>query len=194
MKKELSNKTTMEFPATSLTSFKVEGYQGYYTIIDVVTLKCKDTYALLEHNVQGEDNMLVVKLPNTTNPLILKRYNGSKYDTDLLEPTDHAIYIPERNIIAEAYDNVIITLEDNDIDAVNAEIWTDEEINDELFEEAINFFKKYIDYDYIANSNAETLKEFAREQAKGKLISHGLSTFINRNIEGIIARFIYDYE
>lgn len=129
MRKELSNGVIIEFPANKQVAFKVEGRRGYYTIIDAASTSL-ETYLLLEHNTYGEDDMVVVMLPHTRNPLVLERYDDGDFNVGLSKPAEFAIFISEQKIIAETYDDIITTLEDHDVFTDDIEIWSDEEIND----------------------------------------------------------------
>ena len=132
MKKKIQSGVTVEFPADKRTAFKIEGGRGYYTIIDAASTSL-ETYLLLEHNTYGEENMVVVMLPHTRNPFTLKKYNDGEFDVGLSNPASHAIFISERYIIAQTYDNIVTTLDENVFVDGYIEVWSDEEINDLKF-------------------------------------------------------------
>ena len=133
MKKTFDN-FTQKFLATSKTYIKVEGHRGYFHILDVATVG-DDIYVLLEHNVYGDEaNLLVITLPTSAWPLIISRSNGVEINVGLGETARYAIFIPENLILAETYDDIITTLQDNDIvdESHAAILWSDEEIDTEI--------------------------------------------------------------
>lgn len=129
MRKELPNGVIIEFPANEQVAFKVEGKRGYFTIIDAASTS-SETYLLLEHNTYGEDDMVLVQLPHTKNPLVLERYDDGSFDVGLSKPAEFAIFISANKLIAETYNDIVTTIEDNITTTDNIEVWTDDEINE----------------------------------------------------------------
>lgn len=105
------------------TVFRIEGENEhstkFYTAIDAATVGDK-TYCLLESNMYGEEDMVVIQLPKK---LFWLTTEG--------KPTEAKVFIPHKYIICSAYNDIITELTDNDIimDGFDAELWTDEEIN-----------------------------------------------------------------
>lgn len=103
------------------TTFRIEGENEhstkFYSIIDAATVG-DSTYCLLESNMYGEDDMVVVKLPK--NLLWLVQENKEEVK----------VFIPHKYIICSACNDIITELTDNDIimDDFDAELWSDEEI------------------------------------------------------------------
>ena len=66
MYKKLDNGVEINYPVNDGTAFRIEGFTGYFTIIDAIVVpKNHSTYVLLEHNKLGEDLTLVVEMPQT---------------------------------------------------------------------------------------------------------------------------------
>lgn len=93
-------RTVIKNTITTKTRFGVGDRKDYYTIIDVLVYKGV-IYALLESDRYGEDDMLVVKLPENIKHI-------SKGNLWLC-------YIPKENIIVDTCNDIITTLEDEGI-------------------------------------------------------------------------------
>lgn len=120
------------YPANDHTTFMV-GDRGFYTIIDVVTIRNK-MCALLEHNVFGEEDCIVVLLGRgeETNVWILEKYNHKSIDVHLSQYAQKVIYIPsDRIIIDNVYDDIVSMFEEEGYDRNEIILWSSEEINNE---------------------------------------------------------------
>lgn len=102
-----------------------------YTLIDAVTVgnskKTAHTFALLEHDELGEDDCIVVMLPENHHAIMMIREDH----TDWRE-SDSAVayFIPASRIIVSSSYNGLDDLEDENWDLEGAQYWTDAEIND----------------------------------------------------------------
>ena len=120
------------YPANDHTTFMV-GDRGFYTIIDVVTIKNK-MYALLEHNIYGEEDCIVVFLGRgeENNILILEKYNHKSIDVHLCQNAQKIIYIPlNRIIIDNVYDDIVSMFKEEGYSENEIVLWSSREINDE---------------------------------------------------------------
>ena len=120
------------YPANDHTTFMV-GDKGFYTIIDVVTIRNK-MCALLEHNVFGEEDCIVVLLGRgeETNVWVLEKYNHKSIDVHLSQNAQKVIYIPpDRIIMDNVYDDIVSMFEEEGYDRNEIILWSSEEINDE---------------------------------------------------------------
>lgn len=131
MYKEFENGVKISLPWTTDTNIYVEGY-GPYTILDVASSGL-DIYALLESNIRGEEDTLVVTLPISKSKLrIIKRYDGEQ----MLPPgrstkVDYIVFLREKEVVCEAYNDLKTELEalldEEKIEAL--ELWSEEEID-----------------------------------------------------------------
>ena len=121
----------LRHPATSRSAFRVEGYHEYFTIIDVATIKGGATFALLEGNISGEENTVVVQLPMSPRKVkIIRNYYGESFDVGLKEEVGFAFFIPNHLIIEDAYGNTLDeVLACNDYDTDDIQFWSQEEID-----------------------------------------------------------------
>lgn len=131
MYKEFENGVKISLPWTTDTNIYVEGY-GTYTILDVASSGL-DIYALLESNIRGEEDMLVVTLPISKSKLrIIKRYDGEQ----MLPPgrsikVDYIVFLREKEVVCEAYNDLKTELEAFlDEEKIKAlELWSEKEID-----------------------------------------------------------------
>ena len=131
MYKEFENGVKISLPLTMDTNIYVEGY-GTYTILDVASFGL-DIYALLESNIRGEEDMLVVTLPISKSKLrIIKRYDGKQIlPSGRSTKVDYIIFLREKEVGCEAYNDLKTELEafldEEKIEAL--EFWSEEEID-----------------------------------------------------------------
>lgn len=134
MLKQFPNGRIITFPATSKTPIRVECENihtcNFFTIIDVASVG-KNTYALLENNLYGEEMTLLVRLPE--DPYILRKWKGNIKGTHLGNEYQECIFLHSYCIIDDGNGNDIVTLLiDNDLDQEEIVGWTDDEINKEV--------------------------------------------------------------
>lgn len=118
---------------------KGNGLLASYTIIDAVTIgKSKDhymTFALLEHEELGEEDMIIVRLPNNGKLMMVIREDHSEWGTS---ESAVAYLIPVSRIVVDECYNGFDDLEDagwnlwdeNENCLPDVQFWTEEEIND----------------------------------------------------------------
>jgi len=132
MYKEFENGVKISLPWTTDTNIYVEGH-GTYTILDVASSGL-DIYALLESNIRGEEDTLVVTLPVLKSKLrIIKRYDGEQMlPAGRSTKADYIVFLREKEVVCEAYNDLKTELEallnEERIEAL--EFWSEEEIND----------------------------------------------------------------
>ena len=118
MYKKLNNGVEINYPVNDGTAFRVEGFTGYFTIIDAIVVpKNHNTYVLLEHNKLGEDLTLAVEMPQTE-LLKLSLFDNRPMNVGLSTKKDYAIFIKSQYIISDdcAGNYLTDTLNDEDID------------------------------------------------------------------------------
>ena len=117
MYKKFDNGVEINYPVDDKTAFRVENYDGYFTIIDAITVPNNHTtYVLLEHNRFGEDFTLVVEMPQTQ-LLKLSLFDNSPMNVGLETKRPYAIFLKSKCVIADdcAGNYLVDVLNDEDI-------------------------------------------------------------------------------
>ena len=129
---KITDEATYSLPFDRDTNFYVEGH-GHYTIIDVASYS-GSVYALLESNTCGEEDMMVVELPQS-NIKLLKPYDEWMMRIPgRSKMYEYEVFIPRRKIIVEtAYNDIVTELVESILDSVDEgliSVWTVEEIEE----------------------------------------------------------------
>lgn len=124
MVKTTQSGTTYSYPINKKTSFKCEGHEGSYSIIDAAIYD--DTvHVLLEHNTWGDETeFLLVALPS----LCLRWYLVERKDGIRVKQ----FFIQQADILNAGWDcieNLIYDAYDYNPQLEDIEFWTDEEID-----------------------------------------------------------------
>ena len=129
---KITNEGTYSLPFNKDTNFYVDGH-WHYTIIDVASYN-GSVYALLESNTCGEEDMLVVELPQSNIKLLRLYDEGMMRIPGRSKMYEYEVFIPRRKIIVEtAYNDIVTELVENLLDSVDEElisVWTDEDIEE----------------------------------------------------------------
>lgn len=125
-------KLNLSYPADERTSFKIDGIDDFYTIIEVASVGDR-IFAVLESNTLGEDSMQPVFLGKSgrIDMLTIQKLNSEKIDTNLNEKAEKVIFIKSAQRISDtAYDSLAAMLEEEfGYDKNEIIEWDDEDVN-----------------------------------------------------------------
>ena len=127
-------KLNLSYPADERTSFRIDGIDDFYTIIEIASVgDC--IFAILESNTLGEDSMQPVFLGKSgrINILTIQKLNCERIDTNRKEKAEKVIFIKSAQIISDTvYDSLAAMLEEEfEYDKDEIIEWDNEDINKE---------------------------------------------------------------
>lgn len=128
------NSDLLTFPATSSTPIRFErscGGTKFFTIISVASIK-DQIFALLENNVDGEEDMILVKLPK--DPYIIRFHSGEPLRAHLNKNNYEGIFLTSNSFIASAYGDPIeeMLVDEYCVEDDEIEVWLQAEIDVKL--------------------------------------------------------------